>query len=410
MHESPERSCLPGGSQPPAPPLPLHDEETVNLLDYLEVIAKRWRLIVGTGAVALVLSTGLSLQIKNVYSSTALVLPPQQDSGMLGMMNALSGGMATLASDLLGKGSPADMYVGILNSRVVMDTIIDRFKLLEVYRVKYRLDAYKVLDRKVEIEVGKKDGIISVTVEDQDPKRAAAMANAYLEELGKMSVKLNVTGAGENRSYLEQRLAKTKVTLSQAEDALKQFQTKNKALDVPEQAKASIVGVAQLRAQLAAQEVQLAALRSRFTDSTQEVKDLRASNAKLEGQIARLEGNGPGGAIPSLGSVPALGEEYVRLLREFKVQEAVFEMLTKQYEMAKFSESRNVDGLQIIQNAAVPDKKVKPKRSLIVLAATLGAAAAAALYALMAEAGAKLPPEDREQLGRIRRLILGGVR
>ena len=385
---------------------PAVNPDVINLLDYLEVIAKRWRMIVMVTAAAAVISVAYSLTLPNIYSSTALILPPQQDSGMMGMMSALTGGMASLAGDLLGKGTPADLYVGILNSRAVKDTIIDRFKLMEVYEQKYRLDTYKSLDAKVDIAAGKKDGIISITVEDKNPKLATDLANAYVEELGNLSVKLNITGAGQNKGYLEERLAKTKVDLTRAEEALKSFQSTNKAIDVPEQAKAAILGVAQLKAQLAVQEVQLAGLRSRFTDTTQDVIDMKAAVSNLRAQIAQVEGKGRGSSIPSVGSVPELGQEYVRLMREFKVQEAIFELLTKQYEMVKLTEAKDVSTMQIIQKATVPDKKSKPKRSMIVLATTFAAGFAAMLYAFIQEAGERMPQEDRERWGRIKGLLV----
>lgn len=377
----------------PTPPNPV----VVTFFDYLEVIAKRWRMIVKVMTAAFILSVLISLQLPKIYSSTALILPPQQDGGMMGMMSAMSGGMANLAGELLGKSTSADLYVGILNSSAVKDSIIDRFKLMEVYEEEYRIDTYRALEEKIKIAAGKKDGIISITVEDKDPKRAADLANAFVEELGKLTVKLNILGAGQNRGYLEERLAKSKADLSRAEEDLKNFQSKNKALDVPEQAKATITGVAQLKAQLAMQEVQLAGVRRRFTDSTTEVKDLKTSVAKIRAQIAQIEGNERGSSIPSMGSVPALGQEYVRLMREFKVQEAIFELLTKQHEMAKMSEAKDVDGMQVIQKATVPDKKVKPKRSLIVLASTVAAGIGAVLYAFIREAGAKMPAEDRQR-------------
>jgi tyrosine-protein kinase Etk/Wzc len=390
----------------PTPPNPV----VITFFDYLEVVARRWRMIVKVMAAAFILSVVITLQLPKIYSSTALILPPQQDGGMMGMMSAMSGGMANLAGELLGKSTSADLYVGILNSSAIKDSIIDRFKLMEVYEEKYRIDTYRVLEEKAKIAAGKKDGIISNTVEDKDPKRAADLANAFVEELGKLTVKLNILGAGQNRGYLEERLAKSKADLSRTEEDLKRFQSKNKALDVPEQAKAAITGVAQLKAQLAIQEIQLAGARSRFTDSSREVKDLKVSVANIRAQIAQVEGDDRGSSIPSMGSVPALGQEYVRLMREFKVQEAIFELLTKQYEMAKMSEAKDVDGMQVIQKATVPDKKSKPKRSLIVLASTLAAGFGAVLYAFIREAGAKMPAEDRQRWNQIIALARGSIK
>lgn len=389
---------------PPACP------ESINLLGYLEVIARRWRMIARITAVAFIVSLVVAFQFPETYSSTALILPPQQDAGMMGMMSAMTGGVSSLAGDLLGKGTSADLYVGILNSSAVKDAIIDRFELMEVYQQRFRIDAQNVLGSKANIASGKKDGIISITVEDKDPKRAADLANAFVEELGKLTVKLNITGAGQNRGYLEKRLAKAKTDLAGAEEALKLFQSKNKALDVPEQAKASIQSVAQLKAQLAAQEVQLASMRRRFTDSGQDVKDLKTSVVTLRAQLGQVEGEGRGSTILSVGSVPQLGQEYVRLMRELKVQEAIFELLTKQYEMARMSEAKDVDGMQIIQQATVSDKKSKPKRSLIVMATTIFAGLVAVLCSFVQEAWTKLPSEERRRCNEILAIARGAKR
>lgn len=342
-----------------------------NLLIYcIEVVLSRRRMIIIITTIFFFLSIIISLAMPKIYRATTKILPPQQDTGLMGALMGSMGGMGALAGDFLGKGSPADMYVSILGSEAVSDAIIDHFKLMEVYDTKYRTDTYKILDKQVDISAGKKDGIISISVEDEDPKRAADMANAYVDEFSKLTVKLNISGAGKNRLFYEERLAKAKTDLSQAEDKLKIFQSKNKALDIIEQAKVTIAGVAQLQAQLAMQEVQLQTLRNQFTDSSQEVKNLKVAIVNLKSQIARLEGNSGGSSIPSVGSVPALGQEYLRLMREFKVQEAVVELLTKQYEMAKLSELKDVSTVQVIQKARVPDKKIKPKRFILIAIVT----------------------------------------
>jgi uncharacterized protein involved in exopolysaccharide biosynthesis len=372
--------------------------DEIDILDYLEVILKRKKLIAKITAVAFVLSIIVSLLLPKIYSATARILPPQQDQGLMGlMMGQLGGGMANIAGDILGKGSPADQYVGILKSEAIKDAIIDRFRLMEVYDRKYRLDTYEQLDKAADISVGKKDGIITVSVEDKDPKRAAAMANAFVEELGKLTARINMSGSGQNRAFYEDRLARAKVELAKAEDAMKAFQTRNKALDVDDQAKASIEGVALLRGQLAAQEVQLTSYRSYLTDNSREVVALKASIAGIRRQIASLEGKGKASAIPSLGTVPSLGEEYLRLMRNFKIQETLVELLTKQYEMTRLKESNDVSGVQVIQQARVPDKKIRPKRSLIVLGSTFAALFFAVFYSFVLEYVDRLSEEEKSR-------------
>jgi uncharacterized protein involved in exopolysaccharide biosynthesis len=289
----------------------------------------------------------------------------------MGMMLGQMGGgvLPSLAGGMLGMVTPADQYASILQSERIMDAIIDRFKLMEEYHKDYRLDMYKKMSKIVEVKAGKRDGIITIAVEDENPKKAAAIANAYIDELGKLVAEMSISGASLNRRFLEERLARARADLARAEEAVKSFQTKYKAISVTDQAKASIEGVALLKGQLAVQEAQLSALRSQLTDSTQEVKALKATINNLNSQIARLEGVGTG-AIPSVGSVPDLGQEQVRLFREFKTQEMIVELLTKQNELAKLTQAKDINTIQVIQKAMVPDKKIKPKRILIVIGAT----------------------------------------
>jgi uncharacterized protein involved in exopolysaccharide biosynthesis len=323
----------------------------------------------------------------------------------MSMMMGQLGGLASLAGGALGGGTTADLYVGILQTEAVKDRIIDRFDLMQVYEEDYRVTTYKALDKRASISAGKKDGIIVISVEDKDPQRAADMANAFVEELGKVTVDLNITGAGQNRVFLEKRLAQSRADLALAEEQLRGFQSANQALDVPEQAKVTIEGVALLRGQLAAQEVQLAGLRSRLTDNTQEVRDLRASIVTMRQEVAKLEEPGGNGAIPSFGDLPGIGQEYVRLMRDFKIQEALVELLTKQYEMARLTEAKDVSTLQIIQEARVPDKKSKPKRALIVLLVTFVAGFMAVLWAFVRECGERMGEEDRQRWQEIRGLL-----
>jgi tyrosine-protein kinase Etk/Wzc len=392
-------------SQQPAIP---RDADTINLLDYAEVLVKHKRLIIRTTLSALVVSVAVALCLPRIYTSTALILPPQQDQGVMGLMlGQMSGGISSLAGDLLGKGSSADMYAKMLESETVRDAIIDRFSLISTEKTKYRTFAYKLLERKVQIDLGKKDGIISITAEDKDPKRAAEIANAYVDELGKLTVGLSVTGAGGNRKFLEGRLTKAKADLAQAEDALKAFASKTKALDPVEQAKGTLEGVGALEGQLAAEQVKLGGIRRIFTDSSQEVKNEQAVIANLKGQIAKFEGERTGSAIPGLGSVPGMSEQYLRLMREFKIQEALVEVLTKQYEMAKLSEAKDNATLQVIQWAKPQDKSLKPSKTNIVLLSTLAAFVASVFFSFVIEGGRAMPLEERQKLQRLMSSLLG---
>jgi len=365
------------------------------LIFFCRVAAKHSKMIFWVTAGALMLSIVVSFCLPSIYSSKAMVLPTSEEKSIRNAMLSQMGGLAVLAGEALGGGSMSDLYVGMLKSDAVKDPVIDRLKLMDVYGNNDREDTYRDLDKRVSIVSGKKDGIISIIAEDEDPKRAAEIANAHVEELGKLAVRMNVTGAAQNRSFLEERLSRAKADLAKAEDNLKEFQSRNKAVQVNAQAEASIKGVAEMRAQLALQEVQLATLRRRFTDSKQEVKNLATSVAGLRGQIAKLEGTGDNGSIPSVGSVPAIGQTYARLMREFKIQETLVELLTKQYELTSISEANDVSPVQVLQKGRVPNKAIKPKRGFIIVMATLTAFLFSLVAAFVMERVSALSQEER---------------
>jgi uncharacterized protein involved in exopolysaccharide biosynthesis len=373
-------------------------------LDYAAVIVKRRRLIAGFTLATVILSTIAVLLLPSIYTAAAMILPTEDDKGaMLGQL----GGLAGIAGTSLGGPTKADLYVTMLRSETVKDPLIDRFKLMEVYKAKLRLDVYRALDKNVIVTTGKKDGVITIAVNDKNPQRSADMANAYVEELGRQAVRLNMTSAGKNRGYLEERLAAARADLAKAEDSLKTFQSKNKAVSVSDQAKATIEGVAQLRAQLAAQEVQLATLQRQFTESSQKVKTARATVDSLRAQIGKLEGTGGrSSSIPSVGSMPQLGQEYMRLMRDFKIQETLVELLTKQYEVTKLSEVKDVSPFQVLQVAKVPEKKSKPHRSLIVILAVITAIVCSVYIAFVCEHLEEMSEQDTMRWLGIRRQLL----
>jgi uncharacterized protein involved in exopolysaccharide biosynthesis len=385
--------------------LEAESDEEINLLDLLLVLARNWRMIVGVPIVVAVITAIYSLSLPNIYTAKAMILSNDDSGGMMNTMLAQMGGLASLAGGGLGGATKADLYVAMLKSETVMDPLIERFKLMELYKAKLRASAYKNLAGNSAISSGKKDGIITIAVSDKDPKLAADIANAYVEELGKQAAKFSMSGAGMNRVFLEERLAKAKADLAAAENTLKSFQTKNKAVAVTDQAKATLEGVALLRAQLVAQEVQMAVLRRQFTEESQEVKRTSATIANLRGQIGRMEGAGSEGSMPGVGAMPQLGQEYMRLMREFKIQESLVELLTKQNEMAKLNEAKDVVPFQVFQSARVPELKSKPKRSLMVILATVTSGFLMVLLAFIREYIMKMNDEDRKRWQELQRVL-----
>ncbi|MFZ2950791.1 MAG: Wzz/FepE/Etk N-terminal domain-containing protein [Desulfuromonadaceae bacterium] len=402
MMQHPDNPNLNPRSSNPAP-------GSSGLLDYLAVLLKHRRLIAGFTLTATILSVIVVLQLPNIYTAKAMILPVDDDKGGMGVMMGQLGGLAGISGVALGGPTKADLYMTMLRSETVRDPLIDRFKLMEVYKAKFRVDAYTALNKNVIVSAGKKDGVITIAVDDKNPKLAAELANAYVDELGRQAVRLNMSSAGKNRVYLEERLAATRADLAKAEDALKNFQSKNKAVSVTDQARATIEGVAQLRAQLAAQEVQLAAFQRQFTESSQEVKTTKATVANLRAQIGKLEGSGGGSSsIPSVGSMPQLGQEYLRLMRDFKIQETLVELLTKQYEVTKLSEVKDVSPFQVLQVAKVPERKSKPHRSLLVIIAFFAAFVCSIYVAFILEHIDKMPEEDKNRWANMKRRLFSG--
>lgn len=386
-------------------------EEEINLLELLRVVVKNLPLIVKITTAAIILSVVYSLTLKNVYTAKATLLPPQKDSG--GGAAALlasigGGGLAGLAGGL--GGGSSDMFMGILKSRTVSDAVIKRLDLNTELMSKNTDDTRKKLQALVKFQAGK-DGIITITADYKEPAKAALLANTFIDELQKKSLQLNLTKASTERSFLEKRLVMVRQDLKRAEEDMKGFQEKNKTIKADTQAAVAIEGIARLRAEVVSKEVKLAALRNSMTDENPEIRTLLAGLTKLKGQLNSMSGTGDsGGVIPSVGNAPSLGVEYIRRLRELKIQEALFEQLTKQFELAKISEARDSSSIQVLDEAVAPLRKSKPKRSLIVILSTVTAFFCSVFLVFIREYLAKLSPEDSAIMDEMKGTLKGMLR
>ena len=374
----------------------LQSEEEINLLDLVRVIARRKVLIIKICLVAVIASVVYSLLLPNIYTATTRLLPPQKEgsmgvSALLGQMGGLAG--LAGAGGAFGGGS-SDLYLGILKSRSVADAVIKKLDLQKKLKRKNLDDTRQAFSTMVKSQAGK-DGIITISATHKDPALAATLANTLVAELSNKSIQLNLTKAGNERVFLEKRLDLVKEDLAKAENELRAFQEKHKMLKVDSQAAVSIEGIARLRAEIVAKEVQLASLKTFQTDETQEVKLLQGSIRKLRSQMGAFSGSGSGDVIPSVGNVPGLGLEYARRLRELKTQEAIFEQLKKQYELAKYNEAKDSSTVQVLDEAVVPTKKSKPKRSLIVILSTVTAFFLSIFIVFIQEYFDKMSEDDR---------------
>ena len=259
----------------------------------------------------------------------------------------------------------------MLKSRPVLDAIVDRFRLMRLHKTKYREDARRSLLGQLTASDDKKSGIITIAVEDKDPKRAAEMANAFVDELKNLNKRLAVTEAGQRRLFYEEQLKDVKESLLQSEESLKGFQEKTGAIKMDDQARAVIQGLAQVRAQIAAKEVQLRVMKTYATVNNPDAQRLEEEVRGLKEQMGRLEakgGHNPDALMPT-SRMPQVGTDYLRKLRELKFNEALYEILLKQFEVAKLDEARDATVIQVIEQAVPPEKKFKPKRTQMVLIA-----------------------------------------
>jgi tyrosine-protein kinase Etk/Wzc len=381
------------------------DDDEISLLDLLIVLAKHKKMILGVTIGAAVVSAIISLLLPNIYTGTAKVLPPQQSQSTAAMMLGQLGGLAGLAGSSLGIKNPNDLYVGMLKSRTVADNIIARFELQKLYEQDTMVETRNEFADNSSITTGK-DGLITIEFEDRDPKRAAAIANAYVEELDKLTQSLAVTEAAQRRLFFERQLVQAKEDLSKAEVALKVTQEETGLIKLDDQGRAIIEAVAALRGQISAKEVELRAMRTFTTESNPDYIRVQQQLAGLRNELTKLERaqiSGAGDILLPTGKVPEAGLEYVRRFRDVKYHETIFELLAKQFEAAKIDEAKEAAIVQVVDEAIAPDRKSKPRRALIVIAATLLAGFVAAFAAFAAELRDRLE-NDPVQAGRLAEL------
>jgi tyrosine-protein kinase Etk/Wzc len=392
----------------------LEPQTEVSLLDISVVLLERKRFIVRfvLGAAALAIVVSLLLPVR--YEAKIVLLPPAQNSsigssllGQLGGMGAL-GSLASLAGGLSLK-NPADMYVSLLTSRTVEDAMIQRFGLMQEYHVKKMSDARKTFEHRSTAVAGSKDGLIRLTVEDGDPKRAAELANGYVEEFRKLSGSLAITEAARRRLFFEQQLQQSKESLTAAEDAMTKTQQSTGVLQIDSQARALIESAAVLRGQVVAKQVQIEGMRSFATEDNPNVILARQELAALQSQLDRVAGSKQdlGSDINmSKGRVTQSGMEYLRRFRDLKYQETVFELLAKEFEVAKLDEAREGSIIQVVDAAVPPDTKSSPHRTLIVIGATILAFFIAVFWVWLRKSllYASELPENRDRLRTIKGL------
>jgi uncharacterized protein involved in exopolysaccharide biosynthesis len=388
-----------------ASPADAAEQDGIDLLGLLMTVAREKSMILRATAAAALLSASVALLLPGVYTAKAVILPPQDDrSGLnsmaMGALAELSGGGGGLGA-ALGLENPGDVYIGILKSRSVADALIQRFKLKELYDTDTLVATREALARQVSI-TGDDGGLINIVFDDEEAARAAAIANGYVEELDRLTRQIAITEAAQRRLFIERQIGLTQDKLAQAEEALKRTQERTGVIDLDNQGRAIIEAVAELRAKAAAKEVQIAGMRSFATAANPDLIRVRQELAGLQSQIARMERHdiaGNGDIMVATGRMPEAGLEYLRKLREMKYQQAVYEMLAKQYEIARVDETRNSVVIQVVDPAVALDEETGPRRGLIVLLATVFTLILAVMWALVRGALMRVR-QDFEQDGR----------
>jgi len=350
----------------------MYRETGIDLAELIKTLSKWWRWIFGVTAACAAAAVVVSLLLPVYYKAETRVLPPQEKGSLASQLMGQYGGLIALAGGTAGIKSPGELYVEMLKSRTVLDRMIDRFELMKTYKVKYREDARKDLRNLLTVREQRKSGVIVLTVEDRDPKHAADMANTFVEELKSLASGLAVSEAGLRRMFFEEQIRSTKESLARTEEEMKGFQLRTGAFQIDAQAKAVIEGIAQLRARIAAKEVEAKVLRSFATAQNPDLQRVEAEIQALRTESERIESGKGRGFDPLMSSqrVPEMGTEYLRKLRQLKYNETLYELLVKQYELARLDEARSAVVIQVIDRAVPPDRKSRPKRTLIVLMTT----------------------------------------
>src|SRR6266446_4412431 len=350
----------------------LPDDNEVSLLDLLIVLAKHKRLVLGVPFAAAIAAAIVSLFLPNIYTGTARVLPPQQSasaaSALLTQLGAL-GGITGAAGGALGR-NPSDLYIGMLKSRTVADNLIARFELNKAYDQSLQSGARGTLQGNTTIVAGR-DGIIVIEVDDKDPQRAAELANAYVDELMRLTKILAVTEASQRRLFFERQLLQAKDNLTAAEVSARQGLQKGGLAQVDAQGRSMIAVTARLRAEISAKEVQLGAMRTFAAEGNPELQRTQQELEALRRELGRVEGSSPIAAVGKREASSGSGLDNLSRLRDVKYYEFLYELLAKQYELAKIDEAKDATIIQVMDPAIEPDRKSKPRRSLIVVVTTI---------------------------------------
>lgn len=368
------------------------------------------RFLLRCAVVGVVASTVLVFLIPVRFTSTTRLMPPDQaGAGMASMLAALGKGggggseLGIIGSELLGVHASADLFVGILHSRTVQDQLISKFDLRKVYGVRRWEDARKDLEKRTDVTSDRKSGIVTITVSDHSAERAAGLAREYVAALNHVVLTQNTSSAHKEREFLEERLSQVQVDLETAEKNFGDFASKNTAIDVKEQGRAMLSAAAEVEGQLIAAQTELEGLRQIYTENNVRVRAVQAKTQEYQRQLQKMGGKAEStdspspsqpDQYPSIRQLPILGVTYADLYRQARVQEAIFETLTKQYEMAKVEEVRETPSVKVLDVGDVPERKSYPPRIIFIAMGTLLFIASGAFWLLAYRQWLRIDPLD----------------
>ena len=404
-----------------SPPAPGPRLMAPNWVVNAAVLWDRRLLLVRVAAIALVVSLAIAFIIPKRYESTARIMPPENSSSGSAMLTALAGrslggldGLGVLAASFLGVHGSSELYVELLRSGTVTGDLIDRFGLQRAYHKRYRIDTVKYLVRHTAISEDKKSGVITLTVTDTDPVRVRNLAQGYLDELNQLLNRTSISSARRERMFIERRLVSVKKDLENAQQALSDFSSTHSTVDIHEQARAMVDAGAKLEGELIATQGELDSLRQIYGDENVRVRAAEARIADLKKELTKMGGTsaqlpsdsaaaGPveeGDTLyPPLRQLPRLAVPWADLYRTVKTQEAVFELLTQQYELSRIQEAKDIPVVGVIDSPAVPEKKSFPPRLLLALLLTVLATGMTAVGMISVHWWRKVDPADpRKQL------------
>lgn len=405
-----ERECPSDSGLELLPPL-----SQKSAVDHLQALWQERRFLLRWAKYGLLLSTLVAFLIPPRYESVTRLMPPDpQNSSAATMLAALSGhagdllgSVSGVGSDLLGLKTSGALFIGVLRSRTVEDALITRFDLRKLYWIRRWEDARQELEDRTSLREDRKSGIIEIRIRDRSPQRAQAMGQVYVEELNRAVNTVSTSAARREREFLENRLNAVKQDLDQAASDFSQFASKNSAIDIPAQGKAMVEAAARLQGALIAAEAQRQALEQIYTPNNVRVRAVQGQVSELRRQLEKLGGAGVGDEAgkssedplyPSIRKLPLLGVTYADLYRRTKIQEAVYETLTKQYELAKVQEAKEIPAVKVLDAPSYPERRASPPRLLIIAAGTLFCLALGCAWILGRTTWDETDPQDPRKL------------